>query len=151
MKRLIGLGAAIAALSYFFDPQSGTRRRKMTRDRVLAFFRRSGTGAGRAGQAAKSRAYGAAQKAAHVKESGKEQPDDTTLAHKVESEIFRDAEVPKGDVNVNAEDGVVFLRGQVEDESLIRVLDKSARKVQGVRDVQNLLHTPGTPAPTKEG
>ena len=52
MKRLIALGAAIgAALSFFFDPQSGARRRKQTADRVLAFFRRTGTQAGRVGQA----------------------------------------------------------------------------------------------------
>jgi osmotically-inducible protein OsmY len=149
MKRLIALGAAVAALAYFFDPQSGTRRRNMTRDRVLAFFRRTGTRAGRAGQAAKSQAHGVAQRAAHLKEGGKEQADDTTLAQKVETEIFRNAEIPKGDINVNVEDGVVFLRGQVEDERLIAALGKSAGKVQGVRDVQNLLHTPGTAAPAK--
>src|SRR5438132_1233080 len=39
--------------------------------------------------------------------------DDTTLTHTVESEIFRDAEVPKGQINVNAQKGVVQLRGEV--------------------------------------
>jgi osmotically-inducible protein OsmY len=151
MKRLIALGAAIgAALSFFFDPQSGARRRKQTADRVLAFFRRTGTQAGRVGQSAKSQAYGMTQKATHLKERGKEQPDDATLAHKVETEIFRDADVPKGKINVNAENGVVFLRGEVTDESLVEALGKAARKVQGVVEVENLLHVPGTPAPTKQ-
>ena len=117
---------------------------------MLAFFRRTGRQAGRAGQAAKSQAYGITQKATHLKEQPKEQPDDATLARKVESELFRDADVPKGDINVNAERGVVYLRGQVEDESLIEALGSAARKIQGVRDVENLLHTPGTPAPTKQ-
>jgi osmotically-inducible protein OsmY len=90
------------------------------------------------------------QKAAHLKERPKEQPDDATLTAKVETELFRDPEVPKGDINVNAENGVIYLRGQVEDESLIAALGKSAKKIQGVRDVENLLHTPGTPAPTAQ-
>lgn len=140
-----------AALAYFFDPETGNRRRSMTRDRALAFFRRTGHQAGRAGQAAKSRAYGVTQKAVHLKDRTKEEPDDATLAHKVETELFRDADVPKGDINVNAENGVVYLRGQVADEGLAETLGKSARKIQGVREVENLLHTPGTPAPTKQG
>jgi osmotically-inducible protein OsmY len=151
MKRLIALGAAMgAALAYFFDPDTGNRRRSMTRDRVLAFFRRTGRQAGRAGQAARSQAYGMTQKAAHLKERPNEQPDDATLTAKVETELFRDPEVPKGDINVNAENGVVYLRGQVEDENLIAALGKSAKKIQGVRDVENLLHTPGTPAPSAQ-
>jgi osmotically-inducible protein OsmY len=151
MKRLIALGAAMgAALAYFFDPETGNRRRSMTRDRVLAFFRRTGRQAGRAGQAARSQAYGMTQKAAHLKERPNEQPDDATLTAKVETELFRDPEVPKGDINVNAENGVVYLRGQVEDENLIAALGKSAKKIQGVRDVENLLHTPGTPAPSAQ-
>jgi osmotically-inducible protein OsmY len=152
MKRLFTLGAAMgAALAYFFDPETGNRRRSMTRDRVLAFFRRTGHQAGRAGQAAKSQAYGVTQKAVHLKDRTKEEPDDAMLAHKVETELFRDADVPKGDINVNAENGVVYLRGQVADEGLAETLGKSARKIQGVREVENLLHTPGTPAPTKQG
>lgn len=152
MKRLFALGAAMAAaLAYFFDPETGNRRRSMTRDRVLAFFRRTGHQAGRAGQAAKSQAYGVTQKALHLKDRTKEEPDDATLAHKVETELFRDADVPKGDINVNAENGVVYLRGQVADEGLAETLGKSARKIQGVREVENLLHTPGTRAPTKQG
>ena len=69
----------------------------------------------------------------------------------METELFRDADVPKGDINVNAENGVVYLRGQVADEGLAETLGKSALKIQGVREVENLLHTPGTPAPTKQG
>jgi hypothetical protein len=46
----------------------------MTRDRVLAFFRRTGRKAGRAGQAAKSQAYGVTQKAVQLKERTKDEP-----------------------------------------------------------------------------
>lgn len=151
MKRLIAIGAgAGAALAYFFDPKNGTLRRHKARDRALAFFRRTGRQVGRAGRSAGSQAYGLTQQATHLREQPKEQPDDVTLARKVETELFREAEVPKGDINVNAENGVVFLRGQVSDESLVEALGKSARSVQGVRGVENLLHTPGTDAPTKQ-
>jgi osmotically-inducible protein OsmY len=150
MKRLLGLGAAIAALTYFFDPQNGARRRNTARDRVLAFLRQSGRKAGRAGRAVASEAHGLKQKATHLKEEDKPQPDDVTLARKVESEIFRDADVPKGRINVNAEAGVVYLRGELDDPDLIKDLEKAARSVQGVREVENLLHAPGTPAPTKQ-
>ena len=148
MKRLIAFAAAAAAVTYFFDPQDGARRRSMTRDRALAFFRQAGRKAGGAGRSVKSEAYGLKQKAVHMKEEVKPEPDDVTLARKVETEIFRDADVPKGKINVNAEGGKVFLRGEVQDPTMIEDLEKAARKVQGVREVENLLHAPGTQAPT---
>jgi osmotically-inducible protein OsmY len=70
-----------------------------------------------------------------------------TLARKVETEIFRDPEVPKGQIDVNAEGGVVILRGEVERPELIKDLEEKTRSVQGVKDVENLLHTPDTEAP----
>ena len=76
--------------------------------------------------------------------------DDATLARKVESEIFRDADAPKGDVSVDVQAGVVYLRGEIADESWIARLGEEAGKVVGIKGVQNLLHTPGTPAPAAE-
>jgi osmotically-inducible protein OsmY len=147
MKKLIGVAAAIGALTYFFDPQLGRTRRAELRQRVPAFFRRRGREAERLARAASSEAYGLKQKATHVREEPKEQPNDETLAAKVETELFRDADVPKGQININAQDGVVQLRGEVPDEDMIDDLVEKARSVQGVLDVENLLHTPGQPAP----
>jgi len=65
----------------------------------------------------------------------------------VESEIFRAADAPRGQVSVNAENGVVFLRGEVDREWIDR-LGSDAERVAGVMAVRNLLHAPGTPAPT---
>ena len=73
--------------------------------------------------------------------------DDVTLARKVESELFRDADAPKGKVSVNAENGVIYLRGELESQEQIERLAEAARQVEGVQSVKNLLHTPGTPAP----
>lgn len=82
---------------------------------------------------------------AHLHERPKPQPDDATLAQKVESEVFRAAHVPKGKINVNAERGVVYLRGELEEPELIERLIAQTRKVQGVRDVRSLLHPPQSP------
>ena len=121
----------------------------MARDRFPAFFRRVGAKAERTGKTVAAEAEAVKQKATHLKEEEKPQPDDVTLARKVETEIFRDAEVPKGQINVNAENGKIVLRGEVEKPEMIKDLEKRTKKVQGVKEVENLLHTPGAPAPTK--
>ena len=66
--------------------------------------------------------------------------DDTRLTEKVKSEIFRDADVPTGQVNVNTEYGKVILRGEVESEDMVQRLVEAARNVQGVSDVESLLN-----------
>jgi osmotically-inducible protein OsmY len=73
--------------------------------------------------------------------------DDATLKDKVESELFRDEHEVKSRLSVNAQEGVVQLRGEVPSRDLIDALVERTRKIKGVRDVENLLHTPGTEAP----
>jgi hypothetical protein len=75
--------------------------------------------------------------------------DDVTLARKVETEIFRGADSPKGTVDVNVVDGVVWLRGQVERPERIKRLEAQVASIPEVRGVENLLHLPKTPAPTR--
>jgi osmotically-inducible protein OsmY len=143
---LLALAGAIgAALAYLFDPDNGRRRRKILADKSAKYVRRArqqvrGTG---------TQARGVKEKATHLEEQEKPQPDDVTLARKVETEIFRDADVPKGEINVNAEDGVVYLRGEVTQPDMIEDLEAKARNVQGVLGVENLLHAPGQEAPAK--
>lgn len=138
--RYMGLGALLA---YFFDPENGSRRRAAVRDRIVSAKGKSET----MRQTVSAEAQAAKEEATHVKD--KPQPDDATLAHKVETEIFRDSDIPKGRINVNAENGKVVLRGEVEEPEMIKDLEKRTKKVQGVQEVENLLHVPGTPAPTK--
>jgi osmotically-inducible protein OsmY len=76
--------------------------------------------------------------------------DDVTLARKVETEIFRSADAPKGDVSIDVQAGVVYLRGVIADEAWIERLADDAKKVDGIKGVKNLLHRPGTPVPTAE-
>jgi osmotically-inducible protein OsmY len=77
-------------------------------------------------------------------------PDDPTIAHRVETELFRDESVPKGQINVNAQGGVVQLRGEVPSEEMLNALVERARGVEGVREVESLLHLPGAEAPMHE-
>ena len=135
MTKRLRFAALGAALAYFFDPDNGKRRRKVAIDRLAGLARRQSrkvAGVAKQGTALK-------QKATHMREAEKPQPDDVTLARKVETEIFRDADVPKGKINVNAENGKVVLRGEVGEPSLIEDLEKRTKKVQGVREVENLL------------
>src|SRR4029453_14248315 len=148
MKRFVLFTAGGAALVYFFDPQNGKRRRQTAVDRVAGFFRRLGKRARRTGGGGYPEMGGGGMKRAHMREKTKPEPNDATLVQKVESEVFRDPSIPKGQINVNAENGVVVLRGQVDSPDLIKELEKKARNVQGVRDVENLLQaaeSPGAP------
>jgi osmotically-inducible protein OsmY len=144
MPRFALAGAIGAALAYFLDPDNGRRRRKLLGDKTGKYFRRGA----RQAQGVGATAQGLKQQATHRSEEPKPQPDDVTLARKVETEIFRDAEVLKGQINVNAEDGVVYLRGEVQPD-MIEELAAKARKVHGVLGVENLLHAAGQQAPAK--
>jgi osmotically-inducible protein OsmY len=142
--------AAGALVAYFMDPQSGARRRSVLRDRIAAFFRGQKREAESQARYAAGKAEGVAHKAKQAVPGvgGKDKEyDDVTLARKVESEIFRDPDVPKGSIDVNAENGVVFLRGQVERPDQLRLLVAQTKQVQGVSEVKSLLHLPGEPAP----
>jgi osmotically-inducible protein OsmY len=88
-------------------------------------------------------AEGVAHKAVHAVPGiggRKEPPDDVTLAQKVESIAFRKARVPKGQVSVNADNAVVYLRGQLESDGQIEDLVRATRAIEGVTGVKNLLH-----------
>ena len=141
-------GLAVGALAeYFLDPRSGRRRRHTSRDRTLSRLRRGERRAMRSARRAESHAVGVARRTVNAHRRGEEPVDDLTLAQKVESQVFRRAGVPKGEVSVNAEEGVVFLRGVMERQEDIDRMAEEAQRIAGVRAVENLVHRPGTPAP----
>jgi osmotically-inducible protein OsmY len=141
-KAVGAAGAVGLAAGYFLDPDSGKRRRHIARDRAIAVIRR---GADRTRQEAEYRAQQAEGKVEAAKsKAAPEKPaaNDQALAERVKSEIFQPADAPKGSVNVNVEDGVVYLRGEVKRPEEISKLVEEAGAVDGVRGVENLLHTP---------
>ncbi|WP_217924211.1 BON domain-containing protein [Miltoncostaea oceani] len=79
-------------------------------------------------------------------EAGGGSPDDARLLARVQSELFRDAALPKGDIALDAVGGVITLRGQV-DEALVADVPIRVAAVEGVLRVENLLHAPGSPPP----
>ena len=144
----LAAAAGAAGLTYFFDPQLGKRRRKRVLQRTGGFARRRVRRTARIVRHTSSEAVGLGRKATHPRWRQSAPADDVTLAHKVETEIFRPAGAPKGSVDVNAVDGVVWLRGQVDRLEQLRELEERARHVVGVKEVRNLLHLPGTPPRT---
>jgi hypothetical protein len=138
---LAGSGAG-AASEYLLDPEQGKRRRHQLRDQTLAKLRRGSREAERLAYDVAHRAQGAV---AEATPSGRDPSElnDPALAAKVESELFRPADTPKGSINLNVEHGVVYLRGEVESREQLESLLTRARAVDGVKEVESLLHLPG--------
>jgi hypothetical protein len=142
IRRPLAAGSLLGGLAtYFFDRQNGKHRRRIVVDRTFGTARRTGRRARRAGRGVRARVYGVKQKMLHLRERPKDL-DDVTLARKVETKLFRPADVPKGKINVNVVDGVVELRGEADRPEMIEDLVRRARRIQGVRGVENRLHTP---------
>jgi osmotically-inducible protein OsmY len=136
MVRTLVWGALGAAIAYFLDPDRGRRRRNMARDRAVATGRRVARHLARRSRAAGAESHGLWQRFVHTLATEEPPPNDVTLARKVESVLFADADIPKGQINVNAERGVVVLRGELDHPEQIEV----------VLDVRNLLHLRNTAA-----
>lgn len=135
------------ALEYFLDPKAGRRRRRTARDRALSRMRRGERRAVVRVRRAESHAVGLARRAVNGRHRRQVPIDDIALAQKVESELYRRTGVRGRRISVNAEDGVVFLRGVIDREEDIARIEAGTRRIAGVRNVENLLHMPGTPAP----
>ena len=89
-------------------------------------FRSGSRQAARTGRGVAAEAYGVAKKVQHLKEEPKDF-DDATLADKIRSQVFRHADLPKGKLNVNVQNGVVQLRGEVPRPDLIEHLVAETR------------------------
>ena len=151
-KRFLWLaagGAAGAAFAALFDPVRGKARRARVRDQTSAFLRRRGRTVGRYGRKVGSDFQGFRDRQTYGRSGEYVAPNDETLQQKVESEVLGRSDVPKGSVVLNAEDGVIVLRGEVDTQDQIDHLESLVRKVDGVIDVENLLHVKGTPPPNK--
>lgn len=137
--------AAGAAAAFLFDPDRGRSRRARYGDQAAALLRDAGRRIGRGTRHLSSTLEG---KAAALRSSGigSSNLNDASLAKKVESELFRDPAVPKGALNINVQQGVVVLRGEVPDAAMRERLESTVRDVAGVWEVENLLGLPETAA-----
>jgi gas vesicle protein len=150
MRKLLSalLGATVgAAAAFLFDPDRGRARRARLSAQSAGVLRRGLRGAGRQGRLLAAQASGSIAALRSSAQPG-EPANDATLKDRVESALLRDQSIPKGSININAEQGIVVLRGEVQSEDLRTGLESRAAEVRGVWYVENLLHLPGEPAVT---
>lgn len=141
MRRIRHLvaGATLGSLlTYLFDPERGRSRRTQLTQRSAGMVRRIRRQAQRQLTSATSQAAGLKERVAHLEVEDRN-PTEEKLKDRVQSELFRAPDIPKGDININVENGVVMLRGHVDSDAMRERLEVQARRIQGVERVENLI------------
>jgi osmotically-inducible protein OsmY len=143
--RTVVYAGGAAAAAYFFDPERGRARRAQARDQVGTKLRQAEQTAERELRHVEGKAQGVVHRLSAIPP---EPPaDDRALADRIRSELGD--RFPDETAELTVVDGTVELRGEVGDDAGIALLVAQVRKVPGVSRVENLLHTPGQPAPNK--
>lgn len=147
----IGLGAAAV---WLLDPRIGRQNRALLRDKFISseklVTRDLSEALQRKAEYTSGKLAGLgyeARKMAHLVEQQAPPDLDQYLKARIESEIFRDPTIPKGDINIDAAGGRVTVRGTVASTEMMNQILDSIDKVEGVREVVSLMKTP-TPVPS---
>jgi hyperosmotically inducible periplasmic protein len=148
--RTLIIGGILGALSaYFLDPNTGKRRRHVTRDKAGSLLNKTGRTAHHTAEYAGGRVEGILRETVpHPPDNPN--PDDNTLRDRVESEVFRDPRYSREHLNIEVAKGVVDVHGQLSGQGEIDDLVRRVKQVPDVKGVQNHVHLPGTPAPNKK-
>lgn len=147
-------GACLGGAAMFLlDPVQGRRRRALIRDKAVhlrhVMTRDVPTRVEKRGRFFRGVAKGVVHDTTDALAfSGHPLVDDETLVARVRSEVLRDHALKAGEIHVDAYEGCVTLRGQLEPAEIRRLVHDASR-VAGVREVRNFLHTPGTLPPNK--
>ena len=75
--------------------------------------------------------------------------DDNILQRNVEAEVMASRRAPKGEIEINVTEAVVWLRGEVRTEAAVEELESRASSVDGVARVENLLRVAKPASRTK--
>jgi len=137
-----GLGAA---LTYFFDPRQGRRRRALVRNKALHTFKQEQDLFDKARRDLANRARGAVQRARTPRQAS---PDDAVIIDRVRAALGRVASHPSA-IFVECEGGCVVLSGAVLEGETREVI-RCVEAVPGVRFVINELEPHATPAGVPE-
>jgi hypothetical protein len=124
-----------AGTAYFFDPETGKKRRHEARDRSLRALRRLGRLGVKKAKLAGGHAQGFAAVARSTVSERDVSVDDETVAQRIRSDALRDVGVSTKEVDVSVKDGFARLRGSVASIDLADRLVARVRKVAGVNDV----------------
>jgi len=148
---LIG-AAAGSALMYLLDPNGGRRRRALVRDRITRATRKTRGGLTAAARDVSNRASGLAA-ATRGRWAESNFTSNSKLVDRVRSKLGRASSHPHA-IAVDADDGVVTLRGPVLASEVQRVLATVAavRGVAGIKnDLQPRASAVGVPSLQGEG
>ena len=138
--RMVGIGAAVAAAMYLLDPDRGRSRRAKLSDQAAALARKAEEKA----RAQAEYQKGVVQGLAHdLTEPFRPEPDfdDQTLRQKVKSQAIGRWDGPKNDVEVDVDNGVVTLKGNVDPEKVDRLI-RLVKGITGVASVNDQLSVP---------
>jgi BON domain len=80
---------------------------------------------------------------------GRPRVEDNILQRNVEAEVMASRRAPKGKIEIDVTEGVVWLRGEVRSRAAIEELESRASSVDGVARVENLLRV-AKPAKTQK-
>jgi gas vesicle protein len=139
-----------AAAMFILDPQNGSRRRSLARDQAIkarnTVDRTVTEDLPKRAEYLSGFAEGAKHRVKEMADGGSDRrpENEAVLVDRVLSQVFRDPELPKGDINVDANGTTVYLRGAVDDDELAMDIEKRVRAVEGVDDVVNLINKPET-------
>jgi len=130
---VVGLAATGAAAVYLLDPAEGSKRRA----RLGGLLPLSGDRSESGGPSSSTLDLAPRPGIDPIPEG---ETNDPTLVARVESELFRDAALPKGEINIDAANGVVTLRGTLDDAALADGIVNRVGAIDGVIRVVDLLH-----------
>ena len=77
--------------------------------------------------------------ACNTNQPADEQMSDASITAKVKSKFATDSDVSALNIDVDTQDGVVYLIGRVQNDAERREAQRLAEETSGVRDVKNLL------------
>jgi hypothetical protein len=138
---LVGTGVG-GTLAYFLDPGQGRRRRALVRDKATSALRRAREALDATFEDARNRARGiVAETRGRLTETAP--PPDDVLVERVRARLGLVASFP-GAIEVRAEQGRVTLSGPVPANEVRRIA-WTARRVRGVRSVDDCLEPHATP------
>lgn len=145
------LAAAVTAAcaAYYFDPQSGRRRRALLRDQGNHMLHQFQDYLGKAKRDARHRLQGMYERiVAHFRP---DHADDRTIQERVRAELGRLSSHP-GAIEVTSEDGIVRLRGDILEDEVAKVV-RGVSRVRGVEEVVNEMrvHGDATHVPALQG